>query len=48
LETSLHYVLTCSRGYRLPEPTRLADKLSKDNVWSELKQVEIEQETLWE
>ena len=47
LETSLHYVLTCGRGYRLPEPTRLADKLSKDNEWSELKQEEIEQETLW-
>src|SRR5579885_2248476 len=29
LETSIHYVLACSRGYRLPEPTRLADKLSK-------------------
>ena len=47
LETSLHYVLTCGRGYRLPEPTRLADKLSKNNEWSELKQEEIEQETLW-
>jgi deoxyribonuclease V len=47
LETSLRYVLACSRGYRLPEPTRLADKLSKDNVWSELKQEEVEQETLW-
>src|SRR6266566_6261463 len=30
LATSLHYVLTCCKGYRLPEPTRLADKLSKD------------------
>jgi deoxyribonuclease V len=29
LETSIRYVLACSRGYRLPEPTRLADKLSK-------------------
>jgi deoxyribonuclease V len=47
LETSLRYVLACGREYRLPEPTRLADKLSKDNAWSELKQVEIEQETLW-
>src|SRR6266481_913145 len=35
LETSIRYVLACSRGYRLPEPTRLADKLSKDNAWSE-------------
>jgi deoxyribonuclease V len=48
LETSLRYVLACARGYRLPEPTRLADKLSKDNAWSERKQVEIEQETLWQ
>jgi deoxyribonuclease V len=35
LETSLHYVLACSKGYRLPEPTRLADKLSKDNAYRE-------------
>jgi deoxyribonuclease V len=48
LETSLRYVLACARGYRLPEPTRLADKLSKDNAWSERKQVEVEQETLWQ
>ena len=48
LETSLRYVLACARGYRLPEPTLLADKLSKDNAWSERKQVEIEQETLWQ
>jgi deoxyribonuclease V len=47
LETSLRYVLACGKGYRLPEPTRLADKLSKDNVWSELKQEEVEQKTLW-
>src|SRR5260370_10889668 len=47
LETSLRFVLACCRGYRLPEPTRLADKLSKDNTWSERKQEEIEQETLW-
>ncbi len=47
LETSLRYVLACGKGYRLPEPTRLADKLSKDNVWSELKQEGVEQETLW-
>src|SRR6266446_8756125 len=49
LETSLSYVLACSRGYRLPEPTRLADKLSKDNAWSEPKEPKqvAEQETLW-
>ncbi|MBV9688428.1 MAG: deoxyribonuclease V [Ktedonobacteraceae bacterium] len=35
LETSIHYVLACSKGYRLPEPTRQADKLSKDNAWCE-------------
>lgn len=47
LETSLRYVLDCCRGYRLPEPTRLADKLSKDNAWREHEHGEIEQETLW-
>jgi deoxyribonuclease V len=35
LETSISYVLACSKGYRLPEPTRQADKLSKDNDWQE-------------
>jgi deoxyribonuclease V len=35
LATSIDYVLQCGRGYRLPEPTRLADKLSKDNDWQE-------------
>jgi len=29
LATSVELVLQCLRGYRLPEPTRLADKLSK-------------------
>lgn len=29
VKTSIDYVLACSRGYRLPEPTRYADKLSK-------------------
>src|SRR6266550_9565083 len=48
LETSLRFVLDCCKGYRLPEPTRLADKLSKDNAWIERKQEEIEQETLWQ
>jgi deoxyribonuclease V len=46
LETSVKYVLACSKGYRLPEPTRLADKLSKDNDWQE--QGETEQPTLWQ
>jgi deoxyribonuclease V len=35
LEASIRYVLACSKGYRLPEPTRQADKLSKDNSWME-------------
>ncbi len=45
LETSIKYVLNCARGYRLPEPTRQADKLSKDNDWQE-PQDGIHQETL--
>ena len=35
LENSIKYVLACSKGYRLPEPTRQADKLSKDKTWLE-------------
>lgn len=27
LDTAVHIVLTCGRGFRLPEPTRLADQL---------------------
>lgn len=46
LETSIHYVLTCSRGYRLPETTRQADKLSKDKVWQDPDE-EAPQATLW-
>ncbi len=46
LETSLRYVLACCRGYRLPEPTRQADKLSKDNAWQE--PLQQQQPTLWE
>ena len=46
LETSIRYVMACSKGYRLPEPTRQADKLSKDNAWRETEAAE--QETLWE
>jgi deoxyribonuclease V len=30
VETSVELVLACLRGYRLPEPTRLADKLSRE------------------
>ena len=36
LPTSIHHVLACSKGYRLPEPTRQADKLSKDNSFHEI------------
>lgn len=42
LETSIHYVLTSGKGYRLPEPTRQADKLSKDNAWREEAKAEAE------
>lgn len=45
LETSVRYVLACCKGYRLPEPTRQADKLSKDNAWREPD--DVQQETLW-
>jgi len=48
LETSVRYVLACSKGYRLPEPTRLADKLSKDNSWQEPAEQEQQQQSLWE
>ncbi|MBO0779080.1 MAG: deoxyribonuclease V [Ktedonobacteraceae bacterium] len=47
LETSIKYVLQCSRGYRLPEPTRQADKLSKDNAWQEPGENE-QQPSLWQ
>jgi deoxyribonuclease V len=30
LETSIRYVLSCTTRYRLPEPVRQADKLSKN------------------
>jgi deoxyribonuclease V len=46
VQTSIDYVLKCCRGYRLPEPTRLADKLSKDNSWQEPD--DNEQLTLWQ
>jgi deoxyribonuclease V len=45
IETSIKYVLACCKGYRLPEPTRLADKLSKDNSWQEPE--DDQQPTLW-
>ncbi len=35
LETSIRYVLACCKGYRLPDPTRQADKLSKDKTYKE-------------
>ena len=35
LASSIKFVLACGRGYRLPETTRQADKLSKDNAWHE-------------
>ena len=46
LETSVKFVLACGRGYRLPEPTRLADKLSKDNEWQEPQKESAQQERL--
>src|SRR6266496_4996887 len=48
LETSLRYVLACCQGYRLPEPTRQADKLSKNNAWQEPEPQQEQQPTLWE
>lgn len=47
LESSIRYVLECARGYRLPEPTRLADKLSKQNDWREPGESASEQPTLF-
>ena len=47
LATSLRYVLACCKGYRLPEPTRQADKLSKDNAWQETDSGDEPQPTLW-
>ncbi len=32
LQTSIYWVLQCCRGYRLPEPTRLAHLASKGNI----------------
>lgn len=46
LETSIRYVLACGKGYRLPEPTRQADKLSKDNAWRE--PIAEDPPTLWQ
>lgn len=47
LETSIRYVLACCKGYRLPEPTRLADKLSKDKTWQEPEAEANLQPDLW-
>lgn len=48
LQSCITYVLACGRGYRLPEPTRLADKLSKDNQWQESKTLDTpSMESLW-
>jgi deoxyribonuclease V len=47
LETSIRYVLACSKGYKLPEPTRQADKLSKDNAWEEPTDEQGQQLKLW-
>lgn len=46
LETSIRYVLACCKGYRLPETTRQADKLSKDKTWTEPTEGE-QQLPLW-
>ncbi len=50
LDTSLRYVLACCRGYRLPEPTRLADRLSKNNAYQEPETAGAEavQDSLWQ
>jgi deoxyribonuclease V len=32
LETAIRFVLRCTARYRLPEPTRLADQLSKSKT----------------
>lgn len=47
LESSIKYVLACGRGYRLPETTRQADKLSKDNDWHEGPPAQPESQSLW-
>jgi deoxyribonuclease V len=44
LASSISFVMACCRGYRLPETTRQADKLSKDNDWTEENQAPP---TLW-
>ncbi len=48
LESGIKYVLACGKGYRLPETTRQADKLSKDNLWRESTQSSpVSTESLW-
>jgi deoxyribonuclease V len=49
LQSCITYVLACGRGYRLPEATRLADKLSKDNHWQKSKALDtLTTESLWQ
>lgn len=49
LQSCISSVLACGRGYRLPEPTRLADRLSKDNHWQETPaQKSTAMESLWQ
>lgn len=50
LQSSIHYVLKCSAGYRLPETTRQADKLSKNNDWVDPDEAsgDSQQPTLWQ
>jgi len=49
LQSCISSVLACGRGYRLPEPTRLADKLSKNNLWQEPPGQETPtMESLWQ
>lgn len=39
LQTAIHWVLKCCRGYRLPEPTRLAHLAAGGNLRSEMSKV---------
>ena len=52
LETAVDYVLTCCRGYRLPEPTRQAHNTASGKAPATVKTEESNQQphahTLWE
>ncbi len=54
LETAVDYVLSCCRGYRLPEPTRQAHNTASisgeghDIKQTELPAEKIQEPTLWE